>query len=589
VPAAAKIRTANLRPLVSNSREAQILILRCRPRSRPLLFIFIMTCSALVLHGASAKGQETVEDFPPTGNYKLTGSVVNSVTGEPISRARVTDNIHAVLTDAEGKFEIDGMTQGLTTIDVTKPGFFREGEHHVGRGYSYSSPSVRIGPDSAPITLRLIPEAVIYGKVESDGEPVGDLAIRLIQQVVIEGRRQLVVLGSTVTNDDGEFRIPDLVAGTYYLSAGPSSTQSASLTEASRQFDRGYGETFYPQASDLAGAAPISISAGEQTEADFSLKTTRLFKISGTIVGASGQGANLQFTNSAGEAAQFPVHYNPATGGFETMAPAGAYTLKAEVSTMTRQMMEGSLPLNIRSDMTGIRLTLALAVSIPIEVRKDAVLPADTHHSSASISGMDINGRTYEIDSNDGSLVQIVLEPRSQSLQNQHYVSTYRMAGDMPIMEIENVEPGQYIASISAGQMWYVESAQCGSVDLLREELLVAPGMQPPPISLVLRDDPAQVSGQVSSGGKPAGGAVLIIPEGRHWETSEIAANKQGNYLAQGLAPGEYDVLAVDHAQDLEYTNPEVLRLYLPRAQHIVLQPNQKAQLNLEIGKGEPE
>ena len=64
-----------------------------------------MSCSALVLHGAIAKGQETVEDFPPTGNYKLTGSVVNSVTGEPISRARVTDNIHAVLTDAEGKFE----------------------------------------------------------------------------------------------------------------------------------------------------------------------------------------------------------------------------------------------------------------------------------------------------------------------------------------------------------------------------------------------------------------------------------------------------------------------------------------------------
>ena len=220
MPAAAKIHTANLRPLVSNSREAQVLILRCRPRSRPLLFIFIMTCSALVLHGAIAKGHETVEDFPPTGNYKLTGSVVNSVTGEPISRARVTNNIHAVLTDAEGKFEIDGMAQGLTTIDVTKPGFFREGEHHVGRGYSYSSPSVRIGPDSAPITLRLIPEAVIYGKVESDGEPVGDLAIRLIQQVVIEGRRQLVVPGSTVTNDDGEFRIPDLVAGSIIFPPG---------------------------------------------------------------------------------------------------------------------------------------------------------------------------------------------------------------------------------------------------------------------------------------------------------------------------------------------------------------------------------
>lgn len=149
-------------------------------------------------------------------------------------------------------------------------------------------------------------------------------------------------------------------------------------------------------------------------------------------------------------------------------------------------------------------------------------------------------------------------------------------------MEIENVEPGQYIADISAGPQWYVESAQCGSVDLLREELPVVAGMQPPPISLVLRNDPAQISGEVSSGGQPAAAVVLIVPQGGTWGTKKIVANSQGRYWATGLAPGEYDVLALDDVEDLEYTNPEVIRQYLAKAQHIVLQPNQQEQVNLE-------
>jgi len=556
------------------------LILRARPHSRPLAFLLI--CSALIFHHANAEGQQPVQDFPPIGEYKLTGTVINSVTGEPVRRALVTDGIHAVLTDAEGKFEIDGLAKGSTTLDVTKPGFFREGEHRVGDARFFSSRSVTIGPDSAPVTMKLVPGAVIFGKAESNGEPVPNLPVKLMQQQVIEGRRQWVIRAAASTNDDGEFRLPDLAAGTYYLSAGPSWKPRASVTRSSPEADRGYAETFYPQAGDLEGASPIRVSAGDQTETNLSLKTTRLFKISGIIMGAPAQGANLQFINSVGEVAQFPVHYNPATGGFETMAPAGAYELKAESYAPNQPVMTGSLPLNIASDMTGIRLGVVPAISIPIEVRKDSVLPVDTHRYSVSTSGRDIYGRRYEILSNDGSMVQVLLSPENQSLQNRHYVSTYRMTGDTPIMEIENVEPGQYIADISAGPQWYVESAQCGSVDLLREELPVVAGMQPPPISLVLRNDPAQISGEVSSGGQPAAAVVLIVPQGGTWGTKKIVANSQGRYWATGLAPGEYDVLALDDVEDLEYTNPEVIRQYLAKAQHIVLQPNQQEQVNLE-------
>jgi len=71
--------------------------------------------------------------------------------------------------------------------------------------------------------------------------------------------------------------------------------------------------------------------------------------------------------------------------------------------------------------------------------------------------------------------------------------------------------------------------------------------------------------------------------------TKAISVSRGGDYFMPVLAPGDYAVLALDHAEDLEYTNPDALRPYLSKAQHVVLQPNQKEELNLEIVKGEPE
>jgi hypothetical protein len=577
--------------------------------SRPLTLIFMV--SALFLLSANAAAQDM--ELPAKGEYKLTGTVVNSVTGEPIRRALVRVSGQAVLTDAEGKFEVDGLLEGTMPVEVRKPGFLNEQE--LRRGRSFSNNQVSITADTAPITLKLVPEGIIYGRVESNGEPINNFPIKLITSQVIGGRRQWVHAAATSSNDDGEFRIADLPAGTYYLSAGPSWTERTVMTGNSSGLEQGYAETFYPQGGELVGAAAIKISPGDQTEADFSLKSAHLYKIEGFVRGASGQGANLQFINAEGEVAQFPVHYNPATGAFQTMAPAGAYTLKAQGYTTGAPMTVASMPLNISADVAGIQMVLAPTISIPVNVRKDAVQPVNTN-SSFTTSGVDMNGRSFTLSGNDGSYMNISLMSREQWLHNQQYTSTYRIVGETPMMEIENVEPGRYMANISVGQQWYVELAQCGSIDLLREELTVGIGVQPPPISMVIRNDPAEIRGTVSREGQPGQGhalqgqtgggqaegqtgdgesgdaeatkaTVLLVPEGRPLGTKEVEVGRDGNYFIPGLAPGDYDVLALDHAGDVEYTNPEILRLYLPRAQHIVLQANQKQELNLELVKVE--
>src|SRR5256885_8810072 len=107
--------------------------------------------------------------------YSLSGTVVNSVTGEAIRGALVQIYINgqsARLTGPDGKFQFDGLFAGQTPITVRKPGFFSEEDLENGLP-KFRRPAVDIGPDVSPAILNLVPEGVIYGRITGDdGEPI---------------------------------------------------------------------------------------------------------------------------------------------------------------------------------------------------------------------------------------------------------------------------------------------------------------------------------------------------------------------------------------------------------------------------------
>ena len=118
-------------------------------------------------------------------SYSLRGTVVNSVTGEPIHNALVTlniDGVRSVFTATDGSFEFRDLKEaGDRGIFVKRPGYFspqfvRFSRHSTGS----SSIPVKVGPDQAPILVRLIPEGVIAGRVTGEaGEPAEGLVVRV--------------------------------------------------------------------------------------------------------------------------------------------------------------------------------------------------------------------------------------------------------------------------------------------------------------------------------------------------------------------------------------------------------------------------
>jgi protocatechuate 3,4-dioxygenase beta subunit len=192
-------------------------------RASDLFLRFGIGTLAACLCATPAFAQETVTPSATTpdesadsnsngDSYSLTGTVINDVTGEPVRRAAVQVSGHAgtmALTDAGGRFVLEGLAEGDVFLTAMKPGFYDDETSHTA--------PVRVGKDAPAVILKLTPSAVISGRVTTkDEQPLEGVHIRVLAQQNLEGR--IVWADSqnlTVTDEEGEFRGAGLQAGTY--------------------------------------------------------------------------------------------------------------------------------------------------------------------------------------------------------------------------------------------------------------------------------------------------------------------------------------------------------------------------------------
>jgi len=153
------------------------------------------------------------------------------------------------------------------------------------------------------------------------------------------------------------------------------------------------------------------------------------------------------------------------------------------------------------------------------------------------------------------------------------------------------VDPGKYAVDLMPHGRWYVQSAVYGETNLLSDDLTVVPG-QNYPMEIVLRDDGATLTGNVkSTDGTSAPATILVVPQPASQRGTRVVQSfPQNGFTQKGIAPGEYLVFAFDHADKIEYANPEVLQPYASQAGHVTLLPNQETHVALNLirtGDGE--
>ena len=153
------------------------------------------------MSGTTAQGLPTTQTDATL--YTLTGTVVNSVTGEPVVRALVqvmgATAPRAAFTDREGRFtfaKLNAMTGNLMAV---KPGFY--GSDQSGR-MPMNNLRVTVGPDMAPVVVKLVPESGIQGQITDDaGEPLENVRVGVIANAIQNGRKRQQRMQQTQTDE----------------------------------------------------------------------------------------------------------------------------------------------------------------------------------------------------------------------------------------------------------------------------------------------------------------------------------------------------------------------------------------------------
>ena len=326
----------------------------------------------------------------------------------------------------------------------------------------------------------------------------------------------------------------------------------------------GYPRVFYPNASELEGAAQVEVNSGRRARLEFTLNTVPVYRISGAVAGGTlGQQCRPQLKDSSGEDMAVGMRVDPMTGVFRSgEVPAGFYTLVADCFGDGDIFSAGKMPLHVDSNIANVTLSVAPTASIPVDFRTSDA-GADSHENNPI-------GTVFLMEKQPSA------RPRSAWSQSEG-------DGEQSRAVIKRVEPGIYWVDIRANFGWYVESARYGSVDLLTDELMVPEGGTMEAIEIMLRNDGAKVSGNVrGKGSVPASGVVLLVSS-RAPRLVRVAQIVSGTFAIDDLAPGSYRAIAIDQADDLEYANPEALRNYLTKAQDVTLSAKQESHLDLEL------
>jgi hypothetical protein len=493
------------------------------------------------------------------GQYKLSGIVVDALTGAPIRRALVALmglQSQAVLTDEGGKFRFENIAQGQAAIIAHKPGYT-----DLSAG---SQTMVTIGGDTSPLVLKLNPESTVVVKVTGDdGEGVEGLRVAVLGSQVEDGHRYWSQHGGGQTDEQGEYRVGSLRPGKYYVSAGPSSRPVGHIGDDAQGNDIGYGRAFYPNAAELEGAAIVEVSPGKRARVEVTLSTVPLYRILGAVAGRMpAQPCHLRLMDSSGQDIGIGVWMNPATGLFRSQeVQAGFYTLVANCFDDGGVSSAGRMPLHVGSNITNVTLSVTPAPSIPVEFRTN-----ETANSNENIP--------------TGSV--ILTQKQEMNRQGARW-SEQEADGDERRMVIKRVESGSYSVDIRPSPGWYVESALYGSVDLLTEDLTVPEGGTTEAIEVTLRNDGAKVSGNIRGRGAASTSGMVLLVSSRAPRLVKETRITNGAFAIRDLAPGSYRALAIDQADDLEYKNPEALRDYLTKAQDVTVGPKQESRVDLEL------
>jgi hypothetical protein len=465
----------------------------------------------------------------------ISGRVVNAATGEPIPRARVAIHVLVngaepngvtLLSDATGAFRVSNLPDGNLQLSCEKAG--------------YLSASLMFPGDtkSTPVVLRMTRQAVIEGSVvDEKGGGVPSASVQVFRQVVASGRLQIQHSNGAQTDETGEFRLFGLAAGHYYIGATAPIIRPAKFA---------YAPMLYAGATDISAAQAIDLQPGTEEHVKISLHAVPAHRVRAMM--ADGRSANIGLYPE--DSLQFPVTLNLAASWDEKThiftvsgVPAGRYVLEATTQIDGRQQRVRKTIAVDDADLDGILLEPASPPEITGRVTKDGKAAA-----RAEISEIQV-----------------------RSLRGQ-------FAGQMEdngSIHFSDLLPDSYHVVVVPTGSAYVQSIRQAGRDVGREGIVI--GQFPTaPLEIDISSHGGTIDGAIAVPGSHTEAAIvglfrsidgeLVFDRqtyvGRFVTAPSPPGTSSARFRIQGVAPGEYVLLAWPSDAQIQYAEPDFMRQY---------------------------
>jgi hypothetical protein len=525
--------------------------------------------AAIALTAACAQTGSTARSAPARQGFRVSGTVVNATTGEPVRGAAVAlltvpDGQMVASTESgdDGQFAMDSLSAAKYQLTASKRGY---STGFYNQHWEYNSAIVTgPGQDTEHLAFKLSPAGVIYGVVTGDGgDPVEGASVMLYEKPHrhVPGE-QIEQVQTVQTDDTGAYEFSGLEPGDYMIAvkakpwyaASPNRAGAqAQETEAEAALDVAYPTTYFDSTTDEGSAGTLTLATGGREEADISLHATQAVRLTvatprgrgiqqpmlqETIFGSTVQSNALQSgmveliegVPSEPQRSQGTVEFSGlAPGHYELMQ--GDPPRMAEIDATSSAQIDPTEGVPTQT-VSGVVQT---ASGVPLADRAMMVLqPAEG--TGSAVAPAQINGGSFKfVNVPAGSWLVEIMDQQTQ----------------MPVLAV----------GLRGGK------AQAGNRISIDDK----------PLSLVVTVSATNIrlEGFARKDGKGLAGAMVILVPKDISEIAELARRDQtdsdGSFALLNVAPGDYTLIAIEDAWGMDWFDPAVISRYLPQGMAVTV------------------
>lgn len=536
---------------------------------RTLRFKIPQLALTLIFSGSLLAAQNPSVNQQPNADakFKIAGTVVSSLTGTPLGKARVTltdtadrRNFAFIITTENGRFTFAPLYRGKFSLQGARRGFITAAyEQH-----EQFSTAIVTGTDfnTEDLVLRLTPLAVLSGKVlDETGDPVRKANVTLYMESHQAGMNRTVPVTSDSTDDEGYYEFAALAPGNYFVSVSaqpwyaihsfsPQPRANNLPPTVSPSLDVAYPTTFNNGATDSEGATAITIHGGDHLQVDVHVSPVSVLHL---IFRApqdekQGQGVSMPvFEKRVFDSAEYvnSEGMRPISPGVYEMTgiPAGKYSVRMQGSGFRQSQQFNEM--NLVKDGQ----ELDVAQSVP----------------GASVK------LTVKMPAGEPSPKQLNIALQDSRMQ----VVAFQAVDPAGEAAFDDIAAGKYsILVFSPNKRYSVVRTVSSGVETPGRDLSAASGSNLS-LTVFLAAGVVSVEGFVKRAGKTSSGVmVALIPKDPQSHLDMFRrdqSDSDGSFVLRDVIPGTYTLIAVEDAWGFPWQQPDALKRYLEHGQNLTV------------------